>query len=84
MSEEEEGTTYERVERKPSITNKQLRLLGWLSFAAAVGIPTAQALTGYDFDTALVWAFLANAGVSFGLPTYRNIMEEKYDAQRYP
>lgn len=61
---------------RPSITNRQLRRMGWLSFAVAVTLSIlAVAFEGGQTSHPLVFAFLAHTGVCFGLPTVRNVAE---------
>lgn len=60
---------------KRSITNSQLRRMGWFSFGLAVAMTVAGGFSFYTPSDVLVIAFLSHAAVSFGLPTARNVLE---------
>lgn len=63
---------------KISLTNRQLRKMGWASFFLAAGMSVAGGFSGFDPSDTVILAFLGHAALSFGFPTVRNIYEQVF------
>ena len=68
-------------EKKPPITNTQLRRMGWGAFGLAAVMAVASGFDVFNPSDAVILGFLAHAAVSFGLPTYRNVKENSHAAR---
>lgn len=60
---------------RPSITNRQLRRMGWVSFVVAILFAWLGADPDFRAMETVVIAFLTHAAACFGMPTVRNIAE---------
>lgn len=65
-----------RRNQRPSVTNKNLRIMAWTSFGVAIGL----AIWGVASD-GVVMAFLGKAAADLGLVTGRNMNEDIADAR---
>lgn len=70
-----EQTSAPSSNRTRSVTNRQLRQMGWLAFAVATTLGVVGALADFDPSDVIVIAFLTHAAACFSLPTVRNIAE---------
>ena len=63
---------------KISLTNRQLRKMGWGSFFLAAGMSVAGGFSAFNPSDTVILAFLGHAALSFGMPTVRNIYEQVF------
>lgn len=70
------------MEGATSVTNTQMRRWATVFLVVALAMSIADGTAYFDANETIFFALLGQATALYGLPTWRNVQEAKYDAKK--